>query len=129
MPTKTAKHTPGPWQVTWKPAHRPEIETVDQMPGKYRHMTNDCPVLAGPNDDEIEIIKDEYSGHEHKLSAEACANMRLMAAAPELLDALKDVFKALLCPEPKTLKGWAQRNALIDQITRNALNKAEGSTL
>ena len=53
----------------------------------------------------------------------------LFAAAPELLDALKDVFKALLCPEPKTLKGWAQRNALIDQITRNALNKAEGSTL
>jgi hypothetical protein len=124
----TTKHTPGPWRVNWNPPHRAEIETVDQTPGKYRHMTNDCPMLAGP-DDEIEIVKDERTGRECKLSAESCANMRLMAAAPEMLEALNSVFRMLLGPEPKTLKGWAQRCSFIDRTVRNALNKAEGINL
>lgn len=57
-------------------------------------MTNDCPVLAGP-DDETEIVKDKQTDRDCKLSAEACANMRLMAAAPELLDTLETVRTAL----------------------------------
>jgi hypothetical protein len=47
----------------------------------------------------------------------------------ELLEALKNVFRAQLCPEPKTLKDWQKRNSHISRIVRDALNKAEGSTL
>lgn len=57
------------------------------------------------------------------------ANARLIAAAADMLEALGDIFRAQLCPEPKTMKGWIQRNDTIDRIVRNALNKAEGSTL
>ena len=48
---------------------------------------------------------------------------------PIMLEALQNIFRAQLCPEPKTLKGWAQRNSLIDRIVRNALNSVEGSSL
>jgi hypothetical protein len=54
---------------------------------------------------------------------------RITQAAPDMLKALSDIFHAQLCPEPKTLKGWQQRDAMIDRIVRNALNKAEGSDL
>ena len=123
------KHTPGPWRVNWNPPHRPEIETVDQPPGKYRHMTNACPVLAS-SDDEIEVVKDERTGRECKLSAEACANMRLMATAPELLTALKAALPALLA---LSNSGTAPEDLcdedgylIAARLTQVAIAKAEG---
>lgn len=78
-------HTPGPWKVTWLPwIVSAEIETVNQTDGKYRHLTNQLPMLAGPNV-EVELIRDRETGFDHRYSAEACANARLMAAAPDLL--------------------------------------------
>ena len=38
-----------------------------------------------------------------------------------MYEALFDAFRVTLCPEPKTLKGWAQRDALIGRIVRDAL--------
>ncbi len=128
----TAKHTPGPWKVQWYPrSQTAEIETVAQELGTYRHMTNALPMCAGVNS-EVELIPWEIEGEETRYvrySAEACANARLMAAAPEMLEALDSVFRMLLGPEPKTLKGYAQRCSFIDRTVRNALNKAEGSSL
>ena len=101
----TTKHTPGPWSRNIKPATK--YNTI--FAGRNTHVCH--LTVTGLTPDEIE------------------ANCDLIAAAPDLLEALKDIFKANLCPEPKTLKGWAQRNSFIDRTVRNAINKAEGSML
>ena len=99
------KHTPGPWSRNIKPAAK--YNTI--FAGRNTHICHLA--IGGLTDEEIE------------------ANCDLIAAAPDLLEALRGIFKAQLCPEPKTLKAWAQRNILIDGIVRKALNKAKGSNL
>jgi hypothetical protein len=54
-----------------------EIETVTQVSGQYRHLTNRLPYVdGGPTD-------------EHGNGLQALADARLIAAAPELLEALR----------------------------------------
>ena len=99
------KHTPGPWSRNIKPAKK--YNTI--FAGRNTHVCH--LTVTGLTDEEIE------------------ANRDLIRAAPEMLEALDSIFRILLCPEPKTLKGYAQRCGFIDRTVRNALNKAEGSNL
>ena len=65
------KHTPGPWEVSWdKYGKESEIHGKSEL--------NDGPICIIPHDDVTE------SGAEEQL-----ANARLIAAAPELLEALE----------------------------------------
>ena len=90
------KHTPGPWRLQWYFGSRSaEIDTESQEIGKYRHMTNQLPMCAGYNSDDVERVTDPETGHEYRYSAEACANARLMVAAPEMCRVLKDIFEHL----------------------------------
>ena len=99
------KHTPGPWSRNIKPAKK--YNTI--FAGRNTHV---CRLdVIGLTDEEIE------------------GNCDLITAAPEMLEALDSVFRMLLGPEPKTLKGWAQKCDFIDRTVRDALNKAEGSNL
>ena len=72
--TNTTAHTPGPWWVYNEGSRFPGIEAG--LNGR-----NFSVVVYG-NDNEIEGVK----GRTH---AEAIANARLIAAAPELLEALE----------------------------------------
>lgn len=101
----TAKHTPGPWFVNgpWNI----QADTHTEIPVLVAHIVP----LRNENIQERK------------------ANAQLMAAAPEMLEALDSVFRMLLCREPKTLKGYSQRCSFIDRTVRNVLNKAEGSSL
>lgn len=99
------KHTPGRWSRNIKPAKK--YNTI--FAGRNIHI---CHLeTTGLTDEEIE------------------ANCDLIRAAPEMLEALDSVFRMLLGPEPKTLKGWAQKCDFIDRTVRDAINKAEGSNL
>ena len=69
------KHTPGPWEVSWdKYGKESEIHGKSEL--------NDGPICIIPHDDVTE------SGAEEQL-----ANARLIAAAPELLEALKALIE------------------------------------
>ena len=77
------EHTPGPWKVFW---------------GKRkRHMFIGIGTEAGDG------ITDPHFGLWRGDSEEAAANARLIAAAPDLLKALKDILE---CPTIQSACGW-----------------------
>lgn len=72
-------HTPGPWEIVFQNNHPHQIETVSKKFGSYRHLTNDLPFAAHPDEPR----------DEHGNSLEQLASLRLMAAAPAMLEALE----------------------------------------
>lgn len=93
---KQAGYTPGPWQVT--------ASIVDGNFTVY----------------ELENTQGAES------EAEAEANARLIAAAPELLEALKEIHKLWCCPAPHRLKDWSARCDVMADYARTAIARAEG---
>ena len=103
--TNTNAHTPGPWWVYNEGSRFPGIEA----------RLNGSVVVYG-NDKEIEGVK----GRTH---AEALANARLIAAAPELLAALEMVLEyAEDCAADR-----GERPGCIDHA-RSAVAKAKGQS-
>jgi hypothetical protein len=91
-----AKHTPGPWM-----ANRSTVFGPDDANGHVTHVA----VLA----------------HGQTLDA----NARLIAAAPELLDALQDAMEALAMCQPRTDHGARWQSAAM-QKARVTIAKAKG---
>lgn len=85
-----AKHTPGPWEVS-------------KDEGDVVVVSEDLPFIA--------------TVHTSALKGTQKANARLIAAAPELLEALKHA--------EKWMEGWASADPYIGYI-RAAIAKAEG---
>lgn len=82
--TKESKHTPGPWFCT-------------ENDGSFvRHVDNNRIQIGSPLDYIAEII--DYGGGdgENQNDAEQEANARLIAAAPDMLEALKEVIDNIL---------------------------------
>ena len=84
-----AKHTPGPWRY----------QRENGSPTTGQHM------IAGANPGYLAEVRDCGSG-------DVCANARLIAAAPELLDALQAVVRV------------ADRNTVEFDMARAAIAKA-----
>lgn len=82
------KHTPGPWHVGMKPG----------------------PIVYGPKGEQVSPLNIMLDPEEAK------ANARLIAAAPELLDALKSVLPYL---------GEEVSSSVMRKV-HDALSKAEG---
>ena len=98
----SAKHTPGPWLTDRRNAHTGQIATI-------HHCLNN---------DWIEIWTDKWA--ETGLGeGEQEANARLIAAAPELLDALTEIVAAA------DGDGWKQLDATF-AAARAAITKATG---
>lgn len=97
------KHTPGPWG--W-----------DSRNGRYYlltfHPNPTHHIVLGRMSgiDPADLIPDDEMGR---------ADLDLIAAAPELLEALKNVM-ALHCPHPRAGEPW------VDTAARAAIAKAEG---
>ena len=90
----SAKHTPGPWLTDRRKAHTGQIATI-------HHCLNN---------DWIEIWTDKWA--ETGLGeGEQEANARLIAAAPELLDALQCLVD--LMPDPELDIDAVQREQVI----------------
>ena len=91
MSTETvAKHTPGPWKV-----------------GTHHIvLTQDCPSVDGARADSIYCIADCGFEKPYHRRGEQEANAHLIAAAPELLEALR-LCERLFLPRFIHAPGWA----------------------
>lgn len=104
----SAQHTPGPWTAL-----------VDQM----RHGRRYGPRMALVTTNTGESVAIDCTGSGKDFD-ESAANARLIAAAPDLLEALRP-FADLDTSTPSEL--WAIRSELCE-AARAAIAKAEGST-
>mgnify|MGYP001296974478 FL=1 len=99
MPTNDARHTPGPWKA---------VEAAYNPPGWLW-------VQNGPG----ALLADVHQNVNIPLDARN-ANARLMAAAPELLEALQEIITAA------DGEGWSQLDAGFTKA-RAAIAKALGN--
>ena len=105
-----SKHTPGPWE--W---YGPNL-----LCGGERQSEN---ILNSADDGRpyghhAALIEHHWDGGVAK------ANSRLIAAAPDLLEALRSI--ADCCDEEHAARDYASRQAEIRGIARAAIAKAEG---
>jgi hypothetical protein len=93
-----SKHTPGPWKAN----NKDEIRNDD----------NDLIATAW----DIHVKREE-DGLITLLPNNSKANARLMAAAPELLEALKELYNAsLVMEQPRFYKALAEAKKVIAKI-------------
>lgn len=103
-----SKHTPGPWRAQ-KPLRQGLV--VDR---KWE--------IVAPLEGGEMVIVGEHTG----VDCLREANARLIAAAPEMLEALREIHKRWCCPEPSRLKDWSARCDVMADYARAAIAKAEG---
>ena len=102
-------HTPGPWSVCYYDAGDRDY---------YDHM-GPCPSIQAPDDQDCAIV--HWDGFKQKYWASANgnqkqieANARLIAAAPELLEALSRAMKWLaICDDVRCEKDFAFAEAAL----------------
>lgn len=103
-----SKHTPGPW-VTDNSVLRGSINRLDE-PRRHIALTSDW-----------ENEKGDREQNE--------ANARLIAAAPELLEALESAIECGMVPSSTAKDGGATRHArqvVVADMIRDAVAKAKG---
>jgi len=95
------QHTPGPWVVLW---------------GNYTHFATINKSITH------RICAVDIS--DHKKAGEASANVKLMAAAPEMFEALQNLIKAAspMIHRLNIRKGFSEKIALNEAI--KAIKKA-----
>lgn len=110
MNANQATHTPGPWEVV----DEYDVFTIRQ---------------AGTNKEIAAIWCGDESPPEHAAAAEGRANARLVAAAPELLEALRgmlDDYRTDSCTFPECYSCLMSEAAL--KRTRAAIARSTGAT-
>lgn len=100
-------HTPGPWKV-------------------LEHSWSDTSIVAKGFDHGICSLDINHATEESVEADEAlmAANARLIAAAPDLLEALQSIAEC--CEEDQTARDYASRQTEIRGIARAAIAKATG---
>lgn len=116
--TKVVGHTPGPWIVEFS-----GTGGYDAMTGAWA-IRKDSVLIAEVDQSDYGQNHCDYEFH----SPEAEANARLIAAAPELLEALMEIHKLSLCPTPNRIRDWSARVDVMADFARKAIAKAEGRT-
>ena len=106
-----SKHTPGPWSVRRWSWPTEVTGSIHQVISADRFPTAFVPAWDEPNPGEVEA------------SEEAKANARLIAAAPELLEALERIANG---PWPDWINCPEAQCRFDEQIARAAIAKATG---
>ena len=109
MSREAMKHTPGPWELADLP-HSIVVRT--ESPNKTTYGASRYAAIGGFDRSDPDQLD------------EALANARLIAAAPDLLEALQDVCARLLYRGVSTNAGHPDRTAL--EVARAAIAKAIG---
>jgi hypothetical protein len=110
------KHTPGPWKVV-------ETETGSQyIDAKGKHDYGVQAVLVVAEDCEAHPVADTSCNWTCRDGAECEANAHLIAAAPNLLEALEDMYALLVD------MGWAAPDSRYHTVCNAAavIKKARG---
>jgi hypothetical protein len=113
---KTAKHTSGPWKVeTHKNSKKNETMTLvsTDYPEALCNGARSIAIMTG-----YHYTRPEIKGNEAAIS-ENMANARLMAAAPDMFDALKAIVSGLT-------NGQRERGETLQTIAQAAIVKAAG---
>jgi hypothetical protein len=112
MSIEAMKHTPGPWYA-------------DTNGGIWRRKPGDLYENGGgvAGDKQLATVWKGWV-NEGEIGYPLEANARLIAAAPDLLEALQDVCARLLYRGVSTDAGHPDRTAL--QVARSAIAKATG---
>ena len=101
------KGTPGPWEIKPEEVDRPYIRIRGTRLGGRFKVAN--------------VLSPNYDGVHHREADETRANARLIAAAPELLEALQGLLIRVADDEE-----YGPEHAIT--IARAAINKATGET-
>ena len=107
------KHTPGPWNVDCDSVSYAQSQTDHTQPLLTVHSAKTNIVYV-----ELSVLNHEGVGCNSSFDEEQKANARLIAAAPDLLDACKAARDAL-----------TDGNEVVWQKLVSAIAKAESSTL
>lgn len=125
MKKETQKHTPGPWRYRYTSAAKARLERDDGTDGGGA----DGAIQAGPSGLRSTIIAFLPHHRDSKEDAEREANARLLAAAPELLEALEALLSeryALEEPEQFDANGNWTSDSPASVRARQAIAKAKG---
>jgi hypothetical protein len=124
------KHTPGPWVYNLYPYGDEEVEKRRSLGIEpVRMLTNEgqAPIMGGPEDDSRRIAlvdcQVEYKRGKAHLTecAEREANARLIAAAPDLLEAMQEAMRWI-----GSLTDWEGAGDPNVEKWRAAIRKARG---
>ena len=127
-----SKHTPGPWFIWQELALQREGYGAEEISDELM-MNADHSIYAGTPEEctrgrlkgyrahvcDVDADSFDFDDDEDVCRATALANARLIAAAPELLEALKEIIAAA------DGDGWNQLDASF-ATARAAIAKAEG---
>ncbi len=103
-----SKHTPGPWILSTVPTSVGSCHKIGPFPNGDRSATFACVYADGHR----KGIDDS-----NPAAIELAANARLIAAAPEMVDALIDLCNRIL-EEGATPLDWGEYEAALDAIAR-----------
>lgn len=95
-------HTPGPWRADIHKRH-----AIGSPFGVIFPPKGNCPIAT--------VLDDTIAGYEYSIAE---SNARLIAAAPDLLEACKEFVRKVDCGEAKSKRSYAQM--------KSAIEKAEG---
>lgn len=105
------KGTPGPWEIKPEEVDRPYIRIRGTRLGGRFKVAN--------------VLSPDYDGVHHREADETRANARLIAAAPELLEALQNLMLSYSDFREQTGRNGDPQNPLI-LAALAAINKATG---
>ena len=109
----SAQHTPGPWRLTLEPTGLPGVNV------RFCIDTDYAINIAGGQSQE------HLGGASGAIFEEECrANARLMAAAPDLLEALKSAERAM--SNKRFAAEVLEHDSVVREMIRAAIAKATG---
>ncbi len=92
-------HTPGPWKVSNHSGADNEIDIEQESAGWFLRLSPGYEFTAF---DDPELVEKEFK-----------ANARLIAAAPELLEACEEFVRKVECGEARSKRSYKQMTAAI----------------
>lgn len=120
-----SKHTPGPWLQSWDCDPPTGSDASPKYDGFEVVNNSGWPIAFVPIHFVFPPVRAEQNKRELDWD-EASANLRLIAAAPDLLEALKELHKRLIKCSSDPISAAEAYDSFYQEIVLSAIDKAEG---